>query len=132
MLIGVPKEIKVHEYRVGLTPDSVREFAVHGHKVVVETEAGAGIGRSDEDYRTAGAEVVGDAKAVFDRAEMIVKVKEPQASERRMMRESIVLRELSTTTLQTRPLLSTPDRRRASVRSSGLAAVGNASLMSQR
>ena len=55
MLIGVPKEIKVHEYRVGLTPDSVREFAVHGHKVVVETEAGAGIGRSDEDYRTAGA-----------------------------------------------------------------------------
>ena len=53
MLIGVPKEIKVHEYRVGLTPDSVREFVVQGHKVVVETEAGAGIGRSDEDYRTA-------------------------------------------------------------------------------
>jgi alanine dehydrogenase len=91
MLIGVPKEIKVHEYRVGLTPDSVREFAVHGHKVVVETGAGGGIGRSDEDYRTAGAEIVGDAKAVFERAEMIVKVKEPQASERRMLRDGQVL-----------------------------------------
>ena len=91
MLIGVPKEIKVHEYRVGLTPDSVREFVVHGHKVVVETGAGAGIGRSDEDYRTAGAEIVGDAKAVFDRAEMIVKVKEPQASERRMLRDGQIL-----------------------------------------
>ena len=91
MLIGVPKEIKVHEYRVGLTPDSVREFVVHGHKVVVETEAGAGIGRSDEDYRTAGAEILGDAKAVFDRAEMIVKVKEPQASERRMLRDGQIL-----------------------------------------
>ena len=91
MLIGVPKEIKVHEYRVGLTPDSVREFGVHGHTVVVETGAGAGIGRSDDDYRTAGAEIVGDAKAVFDRAEMIVKVKEPQASERRMLRDGQIL-----------------------------------------
>jgi alanine dehydrogenase len=91
MIIGVPKEIKVHEYRVGLAPSSVREFAVHGHKVVVETQAGAGIGRSDEDYRTAGAEIVGDAKAVFDRAEMIVKVKEPQASERRMLRDGQIL-----------------------------------------
>ena len=91
MLIGVPKEIKVHEYRVGLTPDSVREFAIHGHKVVVETGAGAGIGRSDEDYRTAGAEIAGDAKVVFDRAEMIVKVKEPQASERRMLRDGQIL-----------------------------------------
>ena len=91
MIIGVPKEIKVHEYRVGLAPSSVREFAVHGHKVVVETQAGAGIGRSDEDYRTAGAEIVGDAKAVFDRAEMIGKVKEPQASERRMLRDGQIL-----------------------------------------
>ena len=91
MLVGVPKEIKVHEYRVGLTPDSVREFVHHGHKVVVETGAGAGIGRSDEDYRTAGAEIVGDAKAVFDKAEMIVKVKEPQAGERRMLRGGQIL-----------------------------------------
>ncbi len=91
MRIGVPKEIKVHEYRVGLTPDSVREFIVHGHTVVVETEAGAGIGRSDEDYRTAGAEIAGDAKAVFAKAEMIVKVKEPQAGERRMLRDGQIL-----------------------------------------
>ena len=91
MLIGVPKEIKVHEYRVGLTPESVREFVVHGHKVVVETGAGAGIGRPDEDYRTAGAEIVADAKAVFDSAEMIIKVKEPQSSERRMLRDGQVL-----------------------------------------
>src|SRR5688572_3981531 len=91
MLVGVPKEIKVHEYRVGLTPDSVREFTIRGHKAVVETGAGVGIGRSDEDYRTAGAEIVGDAKAVFDRAEMIVKVKEPQASERRMLRDGQIL-----------------------------------------
>ena len=91
MLVGIPKEIKVHEYRVGLTPDSVREFVHHGHKVVVETGAGAGIGRSDEDYRTAGAEIVGDAKAVFDKAEMIVKVKEPQASERQMLRDGQIL-----------------------------------------
>ena len=91
MLVGVPKEIKVHEYRVGLTPDSVREFVVHGHKVLVETKAGAGIGRSDEDYRVAGAQIAGDAKEVFERAEMIVKVKEPQAPERRMLRDGQIL-----------------------------------------
>ena len=72
MLIGVPKEIKVLEYRVGLTPDSVREVVGHGHTVVVETQAGAGIGCSDDDYRVAGAEIVGDAKEVFARAGMIV------------------------------------------------------------
>lgn len=91
MLVGVPKEIKVLEYRVGLTPDSVREFVIHGHKVVVETRAGAGIGRSDDDYRAAGAEIAGDAKEVFARAEMIVKVKDPQASERRMLRDGQIL-----------------------------------------
>jgi alanine dehydrogenase len=91
MLIGVPKETKVHEYRVGLTPQSVREFVVHGHSVVVETQAGIGIGSSDEAYRTAGAEIVGAAKEVFDRAEMIVKVKEPQAPERKMLREGQIL-----------------------------------------
>ncbi len=91
MLIGVPKEIKVHEYRVGMTPTSVREAVTHGHKVVVETQAGGGIGATDDDYRKAGAEVVGGAAEVFQRAEMIVKVKEPQAVERRMLRDGQVL-----------------------------------------
>ena len=80
MLIGVPKEIKNHEYRVGLTPGSVRELIHHGHQVLVESEAGAGIGMHDSDYRAAGAEVVSVAD-VFARAEMVVKVKEPQAAE---------------------------------------------------
>jgi len=91
MLIGVPKEIKVHEYRVGMTPSSVREAIDHGHKVIVETHAGGGIGASDDDYRRVGAEVVGDAADVFTRAEMIVKVKEPQAVERKRLREGQVL-----------------------------------------
>ncbi len=91
MLIGVPKEIKVHEYRVGMTPSSVREAIDRGHKVIVETNAGGGIGASDDDYRHVGAEVVGDATDVFARAEMIVKVKEPQAVERKRLREGQVL-----------------------------------------
>ena len=91
MQIGVPKEIKVHEYRVGLTPSSVRECVAHGHKVLVETLAGAGIGAGDDEYRKAGAEVVGSAAEVFRRAEMIVKVKEPQAVERRMLRDGQLL-----------------------------------------
>ena len=91
MLIGVPKEIKVHEYRVGLTPDSAREFVTHGHKVIVETQAGAGIGCSDDDYRAAGGEIAGSAQEVFDKAEMIVKVKEPQAPERKMLKEGQLL-----------------------------------------
>jgi len=91
VLIGVPKEIKVHEYRVGMTPSSVREAVDRGHRVVVETHAGSGIGASDDDYRRAGAELVGDAADVFARAEMIVKVKEPQAVERRQLREGQVL-----------------------------------------
>jgi alanine dehydrogenase len=89
--IGVPKEIKVHEYRVGLTPSSVREVVAHGHKVVVQTQAGAGIGASDVDYERAGATLVGGAEEVFGGADMIVKVKEPQAVERRMLREGQVL-----------------------------------------
>ena len=91
MLIGVPKEIKVHEYRVGMTPSSVREAVAHGHRVIVETQAGSGIGATDDDYRKAGAEVVGAAAEVFDRAEMIVKVKEPQAVERKQLRAGQVL-----------------------------------------
>ena len=91
MLIGVPKEIKNHEYRVGLTPASVQEFLANGHQVLVETGAGAGIGSSDDDYRAAGAEVAAAAADVFARAEMIVKVKEPQANERRMLRPGQIL-----------------------------------------
>ena len=91
MLIGVPKEIKVHEYRVGMTPSSVREAVAHGHQVIVETMAGAGIGAADDDYRKAGADVVGSAAEVFKRAEMVVKVKEPQAVERRQLRAGQVL-----------------------------------------
>jgi alanine dehydrogenase len=91
MKIGVPKEIKVHEYRVGLTPSSVREAVAHGHSVIVQAQAGAGIGASDEDYRNAGAEIASSAEDVFQRADMIVKVKEPQAAERKLLREGQVL-----------------------------------------
>ncbi len=91
MQIGVPKEIKVREYRVGLVPASVRELVAHGHQVVVETQAGAGIGMTDEAYVAAGATIAGTAAEVFDEAEMIVKVKEPQAAERRMLRPGQVL-----------------------------------------
>ncbi len=81
MRVGVPKEIKVHEYRVGLTPASVAELTAAGHEVVVETNAGTGIDFSDEDYVKAGARIVGSADEVFAQADMIVKVKEPQAVE---------------------------------------------------
>lgn len=90
MLVGVPKEIKNHEYRVGLTPGSVRELIHHGHQVLVETEAGAGIGMHDADYRAAGAEI-GSAAEVFARAKMVVKVKEPQAAEIARLRRDQVL-----------------------------------------
>ena len=91
MLIGVPKEIKNHEYRVGLTPESVAELVQDGQSVIIETQAGAGIGSSDEDYAKAGAEIVSTAAEVFERAEMIIKVKEPQAVERAMLREGQIL-----------------------------------------
>src|SRR5205814_7160210 len=86
MLVGVPKEIKDNEYRVGLVPSTVRELTDKGHHVVVETNAGLGAGLADADYQAAGAEIVADADAVFARAEMIVKVKEPLAAERRKLR----------------------------------------------
>jgi alanine dehydrogenase len=86
MRIGVPKEIKQAEQRVGLTPGSVREAVVHGHHVVVETGAGLGIGAADQAYEAAGATIVADAASVFEQADMIVKVKEPQAAERAMLR----------------------------------------------
>lgn len=91
MIIGVPKEIKVHEYRVGMVPASVSEAVAHGHKVYVETNAGAGIGFSDQDYIDAGAQILPTAEAVFAESEMIVKVKEPQAVERAMLREGQIL-----------------------------------------
>ena len=91
MLIGVPKEIKNHEYRVGMTPASVRELIDSGHLVMVETLAGNGIGSSDEDYIAAGAEIVNSASEIYARAEMIVKVKEPQAAERTMLRPQQLL-----------------------------------------
>jgi alanine dehydrogenase len=81
MRVGVPKEIKPNEHRVGLTPTATREYVAHGHQVLVETGAGVGAGFPDEVYVRAGAEIVADAATVFDRAEMIVKVKEPQAVE---------------------------------------------------
>ena len=81
MRVGVPKEIKVHEYRVGLVPASVAELTAAGHEVIVETKAGTGIDFSDQDYVNVGATIAADAAEVFARSDMIVKVKEPQASE---------------------------------------------------
>ncbi|MBK7249499.1 MAG: alanine dehydrogenase [Gammaproteobacteria bacterium] len=91
MRIGVPKEIKVHEYRVGLVPAGVRELVHAGHELIVETQAGAGIGLADSAYAAAGARVVPSAADVFAEAELIVKVKEPQPGECRMLRTGQVL-----------------------------------------
>ena len=91
MIVGIPKEIKNHEYRVGLTPESAVELIAHGHDVVVETSAGVGIGADDGAYAAAGAKVVDTAEEVFATADMIVKVKEPQAAERAMLRENQIL-----------------------------------------
>lgn len=91
MQIGVPKESKNHEYRVGLTPASVRELTAHGHRVLVQSGAGAAIGLADDDYRAAGATLLPDAASVFAQAEMIVKVKEPQPSELVLLRPGQIL-----------------------------------------
>ncbi len=91
MQVGVPKEIKTLEQRVGLSVGSVRELVAHGHSVVVEATAGAGIGASDRDYEAAGASIVDTAAEVFGTCDMIVKVKEPQAVERAMLSEGQVL-----------------------------------------
>ncbi len=91
MLVGVPKEIKTKEYRVGLVPGSVRELIHHGHKVLIDTNAGAGIGYDDDAYRAAGAEVVGGPEEIFAKAEMVVKVKEPMESEYQRLRAGQVL-----------------------------------------
>ncbi|MBU0960072.1 MAG: alanine dehydrogenase [Proteobacteria bacterium] len=91
MLIGVPKEIKNHEYRVGMTPSVVREAVLRGHEVLIETTAGLGVALTDDDYRKAGAVIIADAAEVFAKAEMIVKVKEPQAIECQMLHEGQLL-----------------------------------------
>ncbi len=91
MKIGCPKEIKPQEFRVGMTPDAVREAVAHGHEVLVETGAGVGSGFADAAYAEAGAQIAPDAAAVFAAAEMIVKVKEPQAVERKRLRAGQVL-----------------------------------------
>jgi alanine dehydrogenase len=91
MRVGVPKEVKSHENRVGLVPAAAEEFGHHGHQVIVESEAGGEIGFSDDDYRAAGAEIAPDAKVVFATADMIVKVKEPQPAEVDMMRPGQIL-----------------------------------------
>ena len=91
MRIGVPKEIKVHEYRVGMTPPAVREAVHHGHEVLVQKGAGFGIGLFDEQYEAAGAKIVDTAEEIFARADMIVKVKEPQPAEWKMLRENQIL-----------------------------------------
>ena len=91
MLVGVPKEIKNHEHRVGLTPGSVRELVHHHHDVLVETGAGGGIGASDADYQSAGASITRGPKQIFGEAELVIKVKEPQSAERAWMRADQVL-----------------------------------------
>jgi alanine dehydrogenase len=91
MLIGVPKEIKNHEYRVGLTPSSVMELVKHGHSILIQHDAGAGVDFSDDQYISVGAEIVSTAEEIFARGEMIIKVKEPQPHECKMLREGQIL-----------------------------------------
>jgi len=91
MRIGIPKEIKMGEFRVGMTPASVREAVTHGHHVLVETQAGVGIGASDQDYETVGASIAPDAASVWQQAELVIKVKEPQAVERAELRPGQIL-----------------------------------------
>ncbi len=91
MRIGVPKEIKNHEYRIGLTPTAVREATAHGHQVFVQADAAVRIGLSDDDYKKAGAKILKTAAEIFEKADMIVKVKEPQAAECKMLSAGQVL-----------------------------------------
>ncbi len=91
MRIGTPREIKNHEYRVGLTPESAAELIAHGHEVLVEAGAGLGIGADDQAYANAGASIIDTAEELFQRSDMIVKVKEPQAVERKMLRPGQIL-----------------------------------------
>lgn len=91
MIIGCPKEIKPQEYRVGITPNAAREAIAHGHDVMIETQAGVGAGFSDDAYEAVGAKIVGTASEIFEKSEMVVKVKEPQAVERKQLRQGQIL-----------------------------------------
>ncbi len=91
MIIGVPKEIKIHEYRVGLTPHGAKLLVEAGHQVIIETLAGDAIGFSDQNYQTVGANIVKSAKAIFNQAEMIIKVKEPQPKECKLLNKNQIL-----------------------------------------
>lgn len=91
MIIGIPKEVKSYEYRVGMVPAGVRELISHGHHVIVESGAGTGIGISDDDYVAAGAHLHSHAKEIFEQADMIIKVKEPQLTECALLRENQIL-----------------------------------------
>ncbi len=91
MIIGVPKETKTNEHRVGMVPSSVNELTLRGHSVIVETGAGVGIGIEDEQYIEVGAQIVATAKDVFDKADLVIKVKEPQPEECRMLRPNQIL-----------------------------------------
>src|SRR5437588_434660 len=91
MLVGVPKEIKDNEYRVGLIPSTAHELTANGHRVLVEMNAGLGAGLPDSDYKAAGAEIARDSDEVYGRAEMIVKVKEPLAAERKKLKSGQIL-----------------------------------------
>src|SRR2546430_3138941 len=91
MRVGVPREIKVHEYRVGLVPAGVRELTTAGHEVLVESGAGSGIGVDDAQFRAAGAAIAAQAGEVFERADLVIKVKEPQPAECEMLRQGQVL-----------------------------------------
>src|SRR4051812_773291 len=91
MIVGVPKEIKNNENRVGLVPSGVKALKTHGHTVLVQTHAGHGIGLTDDDYRKAGATIIETPKEIFAKAEMIVKVKEPLPEEYNLLREGQIL-----------------------------------------
>src|SRR5688572_3337280 len=109
MLVGVPKEIKESEFRVGLIPETVAELSRRKHRVIVETRAGLGAGISDLDYIAAGAEIASSAGEIFQRAELIVKVKEPLADERTWLKRGQVLftyLHLAADAEQTRDLLA--------------------------
>ena len=91
MKVGSPKEIKNHEYRVGLIPPTVTELKKYGHEVFIQSEAGMGVGFSDNDYKAAGAKIFKDARSIFEESDIIVKVKEPQKEERRLLRPEQIL-----------------------------------------